>query len=98
MGKRADDLQLVEEVLDCDLTPKERTALEDIQEAMGESQTRCLSEKQRDWLERLQEKRVPRYLNLYSSGKIPEGEAVPLPPVLQNLPKYPPGRAPKNPQ
>lgn len=55
---------------------------------------RPLSEKQRAWVRNVYEQLfdVPHYENLVSSGRVPRGREVPLPPGLQNLPKKPPGR------
>jgi hypothetical protein len=97
MSKRADDLLMLEEVLDDDeLSDDEREIFESMLESLNETTTRILSEKQRNMLLKVHDRSHPAYANLYSSGKVPEGNPVPTPPVLQNLPKFPPGRKPKS--
>lgn len=55
-----------------------------------------LTDKQRAWAEGQAEGRfvevAPSYVNLFSSGRVPLGNHVELPPVLRNLPLKPPGR------
>jgi hypothetical protein len=53
-----------------------------------------LKPKQQAWIEGVYEKLfgVPIYRNEWSAGLVPEGNKVPTPLVLQNLPKRPPVR------
>lgn len=55
-----------------------------------------LTDKQRAWAEGMSEGKfveaVPEYKNLFSSGLVPRGNEVELPPVLRNLQMKPPGR------
>lgn len=58
------------------------------------SRNRPLSDAQRAWARGLTERLFdePTYENLASTGRVCIGRPVPTPPVLQNLPKAPPGR------
>lgn len=55
-----------------------------------------LTDKQRAWAEGMSEGKfveaAPEYRNLFSSGLVPRGNEVELPPVLRNLQMKPPGR------
>jgi hypothetical protein len=55
--------------------------------AIREGLRRGLSERQRAWVEEAARKVLP-----YDLKDVPVGKPVPVPAVLQNLPKKPPGR------
>jgi len=92
--KRDDDIKLLESVLDEDLelTEEEQIMFDGLLDFLKGSPSRSLSKKQRNKLQASYDRSHPEYENLYSSGKVPKGKDIPTPPVLQNLPKFPPGR------
>lgn len=96
MSKRAEDLRMLQELLEdeTELSENELEAFKDMLEKLEEVEARCLSDKQRVWVEKAHDRISPSCLNLYSSGKVKKGADVPLPEVLKNLPKTPPGRKP----
>lgn len=58
------------------------------------NENRALTPAQKWWVRGVHERIIgtPNYENLISTGRAPRGREVPTPPVLQNLPKRPPGR------
>lgn len=82
----------------CDQNPDDVEAKRVPEEAMRDiadkAKRRPLSPKQSEWVGSIYERLfdTPKYENLVSSGRVPRGREVPTPPVLQNLPKRPPGR------
>ena len=73
-----------------ELLERDLAAFIDMREALSSGARSELSSKQRAWIKKATG--VEDYKNLYSSGKVPRGREVPLPPALQNLPLKPPGR------
>jgi hypothetical protein len=98
MGEqRHKDIALLKDLVASDLRDYEWSAFRDMLAALeesGEGTFATLTDAQRAWASEVAE-RVgcsPDYANLVSSGRVPRGREVPTPPVLQNLPKKPPGR------
>lgn len=79
------DLQLLGLILSDvhDLTPGEYVAFVNMRNHLRE----FLSKKEREWAEEVARRVMP-----YDSKDAPRGREVPLPDVLRNLPKSPPGR------
>ena len=86
------DRELLARVLDHPIDAKQREAFEDMAEALDQSPSLTLSERQRAWVTKTRRAHEPTYANLVSSGTVPRGAEVPPPPALQNLPKRPPHR------
>ena len=91
MNDSKSDKILVDRIMACDLTEEEREAFTDMHENVT-SRSLTLSSKQRKWIKTVLDRHEPEYKNLVSSGRVVRGKEVPLPLVLQNLPKRPPGR------
>ena len=96
MSARQEHLDLLRKALAFDdLSVLSRTAFEGfVDDLTAETPPKyaTLSEKKLAWVTREVEAREPVYQNLFSTGKVPRGNEVPVPKALQYLPKRPPGR------
>lgn len=70
------------------------SAFSDMLDAMENARQQSLTERQRAYLKRVHKEhcKEERYQNAWSAGRVQRGKEVPLPVVLQNLPKRPPTR------
>lgn len=95
---RMGDLELVNLVLadaTGDVRPDERKAFEDMRRGLADDlgtpiSGRRLRPKQRTWAEEAAQRVVPLDVR-----DVPRGKPVETPAALKNLPKVPPGRAPR---
>jgi hypothetical protein len=100
--QRKTDMALLTEVLDQplaevgekwhddELRPDESTAFSDMLDSLNDSQA-VLTKKQREWIMNVAERMGLSVVRLHAD-EVPRGKEVPMPEVLQNLPKSPPRR------
>jgi hypothetical protein len=89
---RQEDLDLLNRLLEYELREDLKEAFSDMRHGLQTGARLSLSVRQRQWASEVLESFEPSYENAVSNGKVPRGREVPTPAVLQNLPKYPPGR------
>ncbi len=92
------DLQMLKFVsaLGSKLSDNDMASFERMLDGLSSGKFTQLTERQRGWVEDVYRKHEGDAeggsLNLVSRGLVTRGEEVPLPDVLKNLPKKPPGR------
>jgi hypothetical protein len=85
------DLELLADALENgNINDDTRDAFLEMRESILNGDRDSLTDRQRKWVRG--SLGVIEYENLWSSGKVPRGAEVPLPPALQNLPTRTPGR------
>lgn len=79
-------------LVDYELPDVEATAFDSMREWIEHRDGRSLSPKQREWVERVCDREGVDKTPVSKRKPVPRGREVPIAPVLQNLPKKPPGR------
>jgi hypothetical protein len=70
------------------------TAFSDILDQLESAKRESLTDKQRGYMKRVHEEYVPKEVDeAWRAARVIRGREVPLPEVLKNLPKKPPGRS-----